>query len=371
MLIKFTGHTLEETQYGYNVTLYMDHSVEEFSKELSYEDTPKGSDILNRSIMEYIKEHLPNVKINMIKVMIGSVLIFTISMTALEASLKDTYAATIYSQVQIQKALETTMANIVFDKELLELPQKPFIIEGITYVPIREICEKLGFKVEWNNQNYVTISKGEDYLYFSIGAKEAMFNGKMQPMPYTMVVNDKTMVPLRFISEVFGLEVSWEDRLKTVIISSTSDIPTPLELETLVAGTKRYQVAYLQKKGYNQEDLYWLSRIVSAEASGESYEGQVAVANSILNRVKSNDFPDTIKEVIFDTKYAVQYEPTMNGQIYQQPTDQSIQAAQDALNGYDNSKGALYFMNPNKSTSSWIVKNRRYAFTIGKHDFYY
>jgi hypothetical protein len=361
MLLKFTRHTLEETEFGYNVTLYMDNPSEEFSKEFGYEDTPKGNDILNKSIMEYIKEHLPNIKINMIKVMIGSVMVFTISMAALESSLKVTQAAVVYSDYQIQKALDNTTANIVLDKAILELPQRPFIIEGVTYVPIREVCEKLGFNVSWNNQNVVVINKGDTYLEFKVGAQECLFNGKTKTMPYTMVVNGKTMIPLRFLGEIFGLKVSWEDTLKTVVISSTGDTPTRMEIETIVA----------KQNNYSQEDLYWLSRIVSAEAGGESYEGKLAVANCILNRVKNKEFPDTIKDVIFDTQYAVQYEPTINGEIYRQPTNESTQAAIDALNGKDNSQGALYFMNVKQSTSNWIIKNRNYAFAIGKHNFYF
>jgi N-acetylmuramoyl-L-alanine amidase len=282
-------------------------------------------------------------------------------MTALEASLKVAQAAVVYSEQQIQNAVNHTTANIVFDRQVLELPQKPFIIEGVTYVPIREVCEKLGFNVAWNNQNVVTITKGDMRLEFKIGTQECLVNGKTETMPYTMVVNGKTMVPLRFLSKTFGLQVSWIDSLKTVVITSAGDNPTQMELEKILN----------KQTNYSQEDLYWLSRIVSAEASGESYEGKLAVANCILNRVKSKDFPDTIKEVIFDTRYAVQYEPTMNGEIYKQPSDESVQAAIAALNGNDNSQGALYFMNARLSTSNWIAKNRKYAFAIENHNFYY
>jgi len=371
MLFKFTRHKLEETENGYNVTLYMDNILNEFSNEFNNDKAPKGNDILNKSVMEYIKSHLPNIKINIIKVMIGSVLVLTISMTALQASLEIVEAAPGYSEDQIQKALDTAEANIVFDREILELPQKPFIIQGITYVPIREVCDKLGFEVNWNNEHYINVRKEDTNLNFKIGASQYLLNGKTNTMPKTMIVNDKTMVPLRFMSEIFGFHVSWNDGLKTVIISSTGDMPTQTELETIVSKFQKPQNKLQQPLNYKQEDIYWLSRIVNAEANGESYQGKLAVANCILNRVKNDDFPTTIKEVIFDTKYAVQYQPTSNGEIYKEPSNESIQAAIAALNGNDNSKGSLYFLNPQKATSTWITKNKQYAFNIGNHDFYF
>ena len=64
---------------------------------------------------------------------------------------------------------------------------------------------------------------------------------------------------------------------------------------------------------YSETDLYWLSRIIEAEASGESYEGKVATANVIINRKKSSQFPNTIKGVVFDNNYGIQFTPVKNG----------------------------------------------------------
>ena len=121
---------------------------------------------------------------------------------------------------------------------------------------------------------------------------------------------------------------------------------------------------------YSNDDVYWLSRIVHAEAEGESYDGKVAVANCVLNRVKHNDFPNTIYSVIFDKKYGVQYQPTINGRIYNMPNSESISAAKAALNGYNNVGNSLYFYNPKKSTNNWISNNRKYFSTIGNHNFH-
>lgn len=121
---------------------------------------------------------------------------------------------------------------------------------------------------------------------------------------------------------------------------------------------------------YSETDLYWLSRIIHAEAQGESYAGKVAVGNTILNRVKSSDFPNTVKGVIFDTKYGTQYTPVANGKIYNTPGAASINAAKDALNGVNYVGKSMYFYNPRTAPNSWASKNRPYYTTIGNHKFH-
>ncbi len=121
---------------------------------------------------------------------------------------------------------------------------------------------------------------------------------------------------------------------------------------------------------YNSTDLYWLSRIISAEAKGEPLTGQIAVGNVVLNRKRSSQFPNTVKEVIFDTKYGTQFSPAANGTVYQTPTASSVRAAKICLEGYSLSGNMLYFYNPRLSTSTWIAQNRPFIISIGNHRFY-
>ena len=122
---------------------------------------------------------------------------------------------------------------------------------------------------------------------------------------------------------------------------------------------------------YDYEDLYWLARVISAEAKGESFTGQIGVGTVVLNRVRSKEFPNTVKGVVFDRKYGTQFTPVANGSIYEQPTESAVIAAKMCLDGYTLSNSVLYFVNPRIATSSWIQNNRKYAFRIGNHDFYY
>lgn len=121
----------------------------------------------------------------------------------------------------------------------------------------------------------------------------------------------------------------------------------------------------------DRDSLYWLARIVYAEAGSEPYKGQAAVASVILNRVRSSQFPDTVYGVIFEYYKGIpQFSPVADGTIYNTPSQTAIQAAEDACNGYNPVGGALYFFNPSKAAGSWIVNTRQYVTTIGGHAFY-
>lgn len=116
---------------------------------------------------------------------------------------------------------------------------------------------------------------------------------------------------------------------------------------------------------YTDSDLYLLAKCIYAEARGESYTGQVAVGAVILNRVKSSSFPNTISGVIYQ-KGA--FTAVSDGQINLEPDDTAINAATDAMNGWDPTYGCLYYYNPAVATSSWIF-SRKTVTTIGKHVF--
>ena len=117
----------------------------------------------------------------------------------------------------------------------------------------------------------------------------------------------------------------------------------------------------------NVSDVQLLARAINGEARGEPYEGQVAVGAVILNRVKDSRFPNTIAGVIYQPGA---FTAVADGQI-NVPIDESstvVKAAQDALNGWDPTDGAVYYFNPNTATNDWIW-SRPLIKTIGKHRF--
>ena len=115
----------------------------------------------------------------------------------------------------------------------------------------------------------------------------------------------------------------------------------------------------------SSSDLNLLARLISAEARGESYVGQVAVGAVVLNRVKHSSFPNSISGVIYQPGA---FSCLNDGQFWQPVADSSYKAARDALNGWDPSGGAIYYYNPVTAKSQWI-RSRPIIATIGKHVF--
>ena len=115
----------------------------------------------------------------------------------------------------------------------------------------------------------------------------------------------------------------------------------------------------------NSSDVNLLARAIYGEARGEPYTGQVAVAAVILNRVKSSQFPNTIAGVIYQSGA---FDAVSDGQINLTPDSTAKKAAQDALNGWDPSYGAIYYFNPSTATNKWIW-SRPMTVTIGRHRF--
>ena len=116
---------------------------------------------------------------------------------------------------------------------------------------------------------------------------------------------------------------------------------------------------------YSSSDVYLLAKIIAAEARGESYTGQVAVGAVVLNRVDSSSFPDTVSGVIYQ---AGAFSAVRDSNWSVAPDATSRKAAQDAINGWDPTGGALYYYNPAKTSNQWI-RTRPVITTIGRHVF--
>ncbi len=116
---------------------------------------------------------------------------------------------------------------------------------------------------------------------------------------------------------------------------------------------------------YSSNDIYLLAKVIGAEARGESYTGQVAVGAVVLNRVKHSSFPDTISGVIYQSGA---FSCVTDSNWNTTPNDTAKKAAQDAINGWDPSGGAIYYYNPAKTSNAWI-RQRPVIVTIGSHIF--
>ena len=185
-------------------------------------------------------------------------------------------------------------------------PVPAFVEEGVTYVQLTPFLEHLGgWETQWDHDAR-TASAQTDLFTLDVPARRdyVLADGYLYGMSSgTLLRTERTYVPLRSVANLLGAEVEFVDW----------DSPV-----TVRDGTER---------SWTEEDFYWLSRIISAESRGESLVGQIAVGNVICNRVASDEFPDTVKGVVFDKKNGVQFEPVSNRTIYNEPTEQSVLAA--------------------------------------------
>lgn len=117
--------------------------------------------------------------------------------------------------------------------------------------------------------------------------------------------------------------------------------------------------------GFSEADVYLLARTIYAEGRGEPYSGQVAIGAVVMNRIKSDQFPNTVAGVVYQKNA---FTAVNDGQINLTPNDTAIKAAKDAINGWDPSGGALYYYNPAVATSKWIF-DRQTITVIGRHVF--
>ena len=133
-----------------------------------------------------------------------------------------------------------------------------------------------------------------------------------------------------------------------------------------ISGSETLNALGIESEGsYNSADYQLLARLISAEARGEPYIGQVAVGAVVLNRMEHPSFPDTMAGVIYQKgAFSCLYD----GQFDEPIADSAYAAARDALNGMDPSDGAIYYFNPNTATNKWIW-SRPLIVTIGNHRF--
>ena len=235
-------------------------------------------------------------------------------------------------------------AKLTLDGSGLDLGATP-VYENTTYVSLRAFAEALrpAARVAWTGDRASAQVPGLT-LTARPGEARLAANGDAVSLSGPVRLEEgRTLVPLRPLAALFGLAVSWDP--------STGDIA-------------------LATPGEEAGDLYWLSRIISAESQGECWEGKIAVGNVILNRVKSPDFPDTIYGVIFDDRWGGQFTPVRNGAVYLSPTEESVAAARACLAGENTAGDSLYFLAPSLTTDRWAVNNCTYVTTIGVHSLY-
>ena len=247
---------------------------------------------------------------------------------------------------------EQIFVTVKVNDKCIKMDTQPYIKDGRTYVSVRFVAEALGSKVDWiADQSKVLISTNEkdkevitdlsetvagavyadesEAIQLVIGSNELIALGEKKQMDVVPeLVNGRTMVPIRFVSENLDCDVKWDELTYSVSIYKEG-IVIPEEL--------------IENRWYTDEDLMWLARIVHVEVKGLSVNGRVAVANVVLNRVKSPEFPNTVYDVIFASG---QFPPVKKAGFKELvPSKDCFIAAKMALNGINNVENCLFFNN--------------------------
>ncbi|HLR65091.1 MAG TPA: spore cortex-lytic enzyme [Pseudogracilibacillus sp.] len=174
------------------------------------------------------------------------------------------------------------------------------------------------------------------------------------------------------VDGVFGWSTYWSVRNFQYEFGMKVDGLVGADMKEKLRATTTYKQTNQQEEtavnvpsGFSQNDIKLMANAVHGEARGEPYEGQVAVAAVILNRIKDNHFPDSISGVIFEPRA---FTAVADGQIWLEPNDTATRAVLDAINGWDPTGNATYYFNPDTATSPWIW-TRPQIKRIGKHIF--
>lgn len=304
---------------------------------------------------------------------IGGALVLTLGLSAALPAAASTRSYDSHSEIDPGGYINLETGKIEYTlpgiatRYLWKLPQRTLTVNGKTlsepammmngtlYLPLRAFANAVGdAKVSYNSSTKTaTLSMQGLYLTATDGGFVTYANDRplFSFSPNVLMSNGKMYIPASALTKALGVEI------KT-------------HTNTAVSVSGKYTPLAHASKFYREDEVYWLSKIISAESGGESLIGQIAVGDVIMNRAKSNLYPNTIYGVIFDKKYGVQFSPTLDGSIYKDPTYTATLAAKICLEGTSLSDNALFFLNPKTAESNWIVRSREYAYTIGGHDFY-
>ncbi|GMK40671.1 hypothetical protein PCCS19_37270 [Paenibacillus sp. CCS19] len=298
-------------------------------------------------------------------------------------------------------AAQSTAMNdvtITLNGKEVQLDDPVRIQDDRMYVPAGRIAAQLGAGVSWDSDNEeLTIETAlKDTIVFGNGVPVVYFNDvryRMDALPFTD--DGRLYVPVRTLAEVLHAELQYHADSSVIAIASVDPavITDTYTIEDAARDNELTKAALLNRNGltgkskikegtklrivrpsfidqpaadYTKSDLILLAKITTVEAGYESYEGQLAVANVILNRVKSGRFPNNIHDVIYSGR---QFPPAHDGTLDKvEPKASALRAAKDALNGKNNVKDAVYFFNPDV-TSGPFWNSLDVVVTIGNHSF--
>ncbi len=236
----FKSYQLIETKDGYDLILFIDTNMDdvEFADEFGRIDSDNKKR-LNDNIIDYIKEKFPNIKVNMVKIMAGTVLLSSFILTA---PIKTQAVQNPTSGLTYTQSAYNYNIKVSVNGNLQSFSARPFIYDNTTYVPLYDLGKSIGASVWWNNtSNTVGINKNNNMIAFMRGSSLARVNGIQTKMPASIVIDNVTYAPLRFIAENLGYKVDLNTTTQTVNI--TNQTAKKNNNYTVVSGDSLWQIS--------------------------------------------------------------------------------------------------------------------------------
>ena len=172
------------------------------------------------------------------------------------------------------------------------------------------------------------------------------------------LIEEQLYLPLETLSHLFSVSIILSESEDRVLIDTAG-------LHLMSDSSPDYY-----EHVFSTDDIYWLSRIIRAEAETEPLAGQIGVANVVLNRVADPRFPHTILDVILEHDNTIQFDSAAEGKITFNPSDRSVIAAYLCMEGYNTVDDSIYYVNPSVGNTDWFRSNLRLVCVIGNHEFY-
>jgi len=226
------------------------------------------------------------------------------------------------------------------------------------WLPVQDLCTWFGSETTatWYpaEETLLIIGNGVD-LSMVFNSEYIELNRRYLYMPVNpQCIEGKLCFPSSVTDRMFQLSTTLSSQVRADVVSTAGDI---------ISGSDTYY-----EDTFGEENMYWLSHLINAEAGHSSIKGRIGVGNVVFNRMASPKYPSTLYEVIFDTNSGVQFAPTVNGKIGQEPNELSWIAACLCFEGYNTVNNAIFF-DEAWADLSWLDESR-FVCRIGNHLFY-
>lgn len=281
--------------------------------------------------------------------------------------------------------------ELVLDGQIVVPVAAPLMEQNRVYVPLRFFANRLEASIQWEQATRavsITTADG-DSMRMSLNSYYVWFNGKKYFMDAKPLIQEgRVYLPLRYVAEVFHMNVNWDQANSRVQFESVTPYEVleqdsldrvaeqfgttasllaernTLESQIVNPGTKLRVVIPTFMKNQVTEEMMLLAKLIYLEAGAESLVGQMAVGKVIMNRIEDARFPDSVSEVIYQQgqfSTASDLKDTV-------PSEESIYAAMQVLNGGGPAIDAIYFFNPDR-TSNAFLRSLDVVENIGNHRF--